>query len=96
MPCAPRLPRTGFRPRFTLMLVYAFVFFLLYALLIALPPLLELLGPHLATKSGEELQRAATEISRRAMGGGRLSIALLLALATVGLAARFRALPGLR
>jgi hypothetical protein len=87
-----------FRPRFTLMLLYVAAFFFLYALLFALPDLLagaRALGPGPDELSPAELERAK-EISRNAMSGGKVLIALAASVATVGLAAWRRALPGLR
>jgi hypothetical protein len=87
-----------FRPRFTLMLFYVALFFFVYALLFALPGLVagaRELGPGPGELSPEELAQAK-EITQRALGGGKLFVALAASLATVGFAAWRRALPGMR
>ncbi len=87
-----------FRPRFTLTLVYLFGFFVLFALALALPDLLEgasQLGPGPEELTDEELAQAR-EISRRALSGGKLFAALGAAVIAVGLGAFRGVLPGLR
>jgi len=87
-----------FRPRFTLVLVYVAGFFLLYAMLFALPDLLagaRALGPGPDELTPEEMAQAK-EIARRAMSGGKVLIALVAALATVGIGVWRNALPGVR
>jgi hypothetical protein len=87
-----------FRPRFTLVLFYVAGFFLLYAMLFALPDLLagaRALGPGPEELTPDEMARAR-EIARRAMGGGKLLIALVASLATVGFGVWRGALPGVR
>jgi hypothetical protein len=88
----------AFRPRFTLVLLYVAGFFLFYALLFALPELLagaRALPPGPDELSPEEMAQAQ-EIARRALGGGKLLIALVAALATVGFGIWRNALPGVR
>lgn len=90
--------REPFRPRFTLMLLYVAGFYLLYALLLALPDLIAgylELGPGPEALTPEELAHAKG-IAQRAIGGGKTLIALVASLATVGLGAWRRVLPGMR
>ena len=87
-----------FRPRFTLVLFYVAAFFLLYAMLFALPDLVagaRALGPGPEELTPDELARAR-EIARQAMGGGKVLIALVAALATVGFGIWRNVLPGVR
>lgn len=87
-----------FRPRFTLVLFYVAGFFLLYAMLFALPDLLagaRALGPGPEELTPDEMARAR-EIGRQAMGGGKVLIALVASVATVGIGVWRNALPGLR
>jgi hypothetical protein len=87
-----------FRPRFTLVLFYVAAFFLLYAMLFALPDLVagaRTLGPGPEELTPDELARAR-EIARQAMGGGKVLIALVAALATVGFGIWRNVLPGVR
>ena len=86
-----------FRPRFTLMLFYLVGFFFLYGLLFALPELLAAAselpaGPEELTP---EEQAQAEAIARQALGGGKIQLALMASIVTVGLAAWKSALPGL-
>ena len=85
----------AFRPRFTLVLVYVAGFFLLYAMLFALPDLLPLLGAEGQALPPEELQARAEQVAREAMQG-KVLIALVAALATVGVGVWRNALPGVR
>jgi hypothetical protein len=87
-----------FRPRFTLVLFYVAGFFLLYAMLFALPDLLagaRALGPGPDELTPEEMERAQ-QIARQALGGGKVLIALAASVATVGLGIWRNALPGVR
>jgi hypothetical protein len=87
-----------FRPRFTLTLLYLAFFFFLFGLLLALPELLEGardLGPGPDELTPEELDRAR-ETGREALRGGRVLVALALAVIATGLGAYARVLPGLR
>jgi hypothetical protein len=90
MPSRP-LP---FRPRFTLMLVYLAAFFLIYALLLVAPELASV-ASDAGSLPPEELQARAHEAAQQAMRG-KAVIALVLALATVGLGTWRRFLPGMR
>ena len=82
-----RVPRPGlgFRPEFTLMLVYFFVLFLFFALLLALP----------AGASIDEERAAGAEIAKHAVQG-KLGFAFLATLVALGLGAYTRVLPGIR
>jgi hypothetical protein len=87
-----------FRPRFTVVLFYVAGFFLVYAMLFALPDLVagaRSLGPGPEELTPEEMERAR-EIARQAVSGGKLTIALLASLATVGFGIWRNALPGVR
>lgn len=87
-----------FRPRFTLVLFYVAGFFLLYAMLFALPDLLagaRTLGPGPEELTPEE-RAQAQEIARQALSGGKVFIALVASLATVGLGIWRNVLPGVR
>jgi len=87
-----------FRPRFTLTLLYLAFFFFLFGLLLAFPDLLEGardLGPGPEELTPEELDRAR-DTARDALRGGRLLLALALAVVVTGLGAYARVLPGLR
>ena len=100
MPEAPprRSPRTVFRPRFTLTILYLAFFFLVFGMTFALPDLLEgarNLGPGPEELSPEELDEAR-DIAREALRGGRLLLALGLAAIATGLGSYARVLPGLR
>ena len=94
----PRRNPVVFRPRFTLMLLYLVGFFFLYALLFALPDLIEAaasLPPGGEEASPEDLERAS-EVAANALRGGKIQLALLASIVTVGLSAWKGALPGLR
>ena len=100
MPEAPsrRSRQPVFRPRFTLTLLYLAFFFFLFAMIFALPDLLEgarNLGPGPEELSPEELDEAR-DIAREALRGGRLLLALGLAAIATGLGSYARVLPGLR
>ncbi len=87
-----------FRPSFTLLLLYVAGFFLCYAMLFALPDLIagyRELPPSTAPLTPEELERAK-QISQHALGGGKVLLALLAALATAGLGIWRKLLPGVR
>ena len=95
---SPRSRKPVFRPRFTLTLLYLAFFFLLFAMLFALPGLLEgarNLGPGPEELTPEELARAR-DTTREALQGGRLLVALALAVIATGLGGFARVLPGLR
>ena len=83
-----------FRPRFTLMLLYLAGFFLFYALLLVSPELASFSSVATNTPP-EELQSRALEAAQGAMRG-KAFLALLAALATVGLGTWRRFLPGMR
>ena len=90
---SPRGPT--FQPRFTLMLLYLVIFFLLYGLLFAAPDLAPLLGEEGRALSPDALQQRAREVTQQTMRG-KVPLAFAAALVTVGVAAWRRALPGLR
>jgi hypothetical protein len=86
-----------FRPRFTLMLIYFALFFLGFALLLALPALLEAyrsLPPGEGPLTPEELE-VARRAAREALSG-RLIFAFLAAVGVTALGAWRGSLPGLR
>ena len=79
-------------------LLYVAGFFFFYAMLLALPDLigeLRQLEPSSSPLTPEELERAK-QVSHQALSGGKVLVALLAALATVGLGLWRRALPGVR
>ena len=87
-----------FRPRFTLTILYLAFFFFLFGLLFALPELVQEardLGPGPDELTPEELGRAR-DTAREALRGGRLFVALGLAVVAPGLGSYARLLPGLR
>jgi len=93
-----RARRPILRPRFTLALLYLVFFFFLFGMAFALPDLLEearQLAPGPEELSPEELSRAS-DTAQRALQGGRLFLALGLAVVATGLGAYARLLPGLR
>jgi hypothetical protein len=80
------------------MLLYLFSFFFLFAFVFGLPDLLEgarNLGPGSGELTPEELARGR-DIQREALAGGRLLVALALAVIATGLGGYARVLPGLR
>ena len=94
----PRRPRPAYRPAFTLTLLYLFGFFVLFALLFALPDLMRgvmQLPPGPEELSPQELE-LAKQIARRALVGGRLFVAVGCAVVTIGLATYLNVLPGLK
>lgn len=94
-PIRRRTSTPAFRPEFTLFVIYFFGFFLFFSLLLALPDLLEGLRSLPPSASIEEERAAGARIAKRAVEG-RLSWALLAALAALGLGAYTKTLPGLR
>jgi hypothetical protein len=93
----PRPAPASFRPEFTLLLLYFFGLFLAFALLLALPALLEALGtlpPGEGPLTPEERALAA-DTARRALRG-RVPIAVVASVVVLGLGVWTRALPGFR
>ncbi|RIL05413.1 MAG: hypothetical protein DCC71_10490 [Proteobacteria bacterium] len=91
-----RLPReSGFRPAFTLMLLYFFGFFVLFSLLLVMPELLHALETLPPGATPEEDRAIAREVARRA-AAGRLPWALGATVIACALGAYTRTLPGLR
>jgi hypothetical protein len=89
--------RAQFRPRFTLMVIYFALFFLAFALLLALPGLLEAFRSLPAGEgplSPQELE-LARDAARQALQG-RLVFAFVGAALAIGIGVWQRALPGLR
>jgi hypothetical protein len=95
----PRRPRpapsAAFRPEFTLFLVYFFGFFVFFALLLALPDLLEALRTLPPAASIEEERAAGARVARAALAG-KLVWALVAAIVALGIGAYARVLPGLK
>ncbi len=89
-PLPPR--RTTFQPRFTLGLLYVVVFFLVYAMLLVAPELIEVWRE---VPPGPEQEEVAKEVARQA-ARPRLPIALAAAVVTTALGTYARILPGLR
>jgi hypothetical protein len=93
----PRRSSVGFRPEFTLFVLYLFGFFVVFALLIALPDLLagaRALPAGEGPLSAQEREQAA-RIARAAVEG-KLGLALVAAVAALALGAWTGVLPGLR
>ena len=88
---ATRPPRPGFRPHFTLFLVYFVVFFIGFALLLILPEMLEAAE---SLPPDADPQAEGTQVAR-AIAGPRLLGAFALAALTLGLGAYYEILPGL-
>jgi hypothetical protein len=92
-PSPPRRPRPpSFQPRFTLGIFYLAFFFLLYALLLVLPELLDVLAN---APPGPEQERIAQQ-RVHAIARPRLAIAAVLAVLTTVAGAYYRVLPGMR
>lgn len=97
-PPGSRRRSTPFRPRFTIMILYVGAFYFLFALLLVLPALLDALAqlpPGGETPTPEELE-LARDVSRGALSGGKVYVALFAALAATALGAWRGLLPGLR
>lgn len=93
-----RRRRPPYRASFTLTLLYLFGFFVLFALLFALPDLLRAvaqLPPGPEELSEEELE-LAKRIAQRALVGGRLYLAVGCSVVTIGLSTYLNVLPGLK
>ena len=88
---ATRPPRPGFRPHFTLFLLYFVAFFIGFALLLILPEMLEA-AESLAPDA--DPQEEGTQVAR-AIAGPRLLCAFALAAFTLGLGAYYEVLPGI-
>jgi hypothetical protein len=96
-PRRPRAAQPTFRPHFTLLLLYFFGLFVFFALLLALPALLEAfrtLPPGEGPLTDQERALAA-DVAREALRG-RVPYAAIAAVLTLGLGAWTGALPGLR
>ena len=87
-----RRPRPGFRPHFTLLLLYFAVCFLGFALLLILPEMLDALE---TLPADVDAELAGAEVAQE-IAGPRLLAAFLLATLTVGLGAYFQVLPGIK
>ena len=82
----------AFRPHFTLGLVYLVVFFIIFALLLILPSLLDVLAQ---VPPGPQQEQAAYEIAREG-ARPRVYTAIALSVATVVLGTYYRILPGMK
>ncbi len=87
-----RKPAPVFRPRFLLSLMYLAAFFVFYCFVLMAPELFEVLQ---SVPTGPEQERLAEQVARETLAP-RLPVAIALSLATVGLAAYYQRLPGLR
>lgn len=92
MPDPTTASKPRFAPRFTLGLVYVFVFFFVYCIVFALPELAKVANSGTPGPEMQELAKQAAYGSTRA----RLPYALVGAIATVAAAAYARVLPGMR
>jgi hypothetical protein len=88
----PRPRRATLQPRFTLSLLYLFVFFMLYCLLLVSPALFEVAR---TLPPGPEQQETAREVAKQAIQP-RLWMAGLAAVVTTGLGLYAGVLPGTR
>jgi len=96
-PLRHRAPTAAFRPQFTLLVIYFFVFFVLFCFLLALPDLVaaaRALPPRDGPLTDAE-REAGARIAADALRG-KLPLALAATLAVLALGAWTRALPGLR
>lgn len=91
-PLPPRRRRPTFRPRFTIGLAYLVGFFFLYAALLLVPVLTDVLA---GVPPGPEQEEIAKEVSRRTIRP-LLPVAAGLSLMSTLLGAYFEVLPGLR
>lgn len=80
-----------FRPRFTITLFYLFGIFVLYALLLAAPALIEVFE---TIPPGPEQQAAAERVTQDALRAPRIWIVAGLALITTAIGTRTGWLPG--
>jgi len=80
------------QPRFTLYVLYLGGLFLVFAMLLILPQLLDVLE---SVPPGPEQEAVAKEVAQKA-AAPLLLPAFLLAVLTTGLGAYYRVLPGLR
>ncbi len=87
-----RSPRPAFQPRFTIGLFYLAAFFMLYALILAAPALIEV---GTTVPPGPEQQEIAKQAAKEALQS-RLWMAVVAAIATVALGIRAGVLPGTR
>lgn len=86
----PRPRRATLKPRFTLSLLYFFIFFMLYCLLLVSPALFEVAR---TMPPGPEQQEIAREVAKEAIQP-RLWMAALAAIVTTGLGLYAGVLPG--
>jgi hypothetical protein len=96
----PRMPRRParaptFRPEFTLLMLYFFAFFIFFALLLALPDLLDGMRNMPPATSIDAERAAGAEIARHAVDG-KLRFAFLAAAVVLGIGAYARVLPGIK
>lgn len=89
---APSRPRPRFRPHFSLFLLYFAAFFIGFALLLILPEMLEAAA---SLPPGADAEQEGTALARE-IAGPRLLTAFALAVLTLGVAAYYQVLPGIR
>ena len=82
----------AFRPHFTVSLMYIAIFFVLFALLLILPEMLDALA-NLPPEADPELE--GSRVAQR-IAGPRLLVAFLLAVLTLAVGAYYQLLPGMR
>jgi hypothetical protein len=88
-------PRAVFRPTFTLTIAYFLLFLLLYLLLLVMPVLWPLLSQPVAVGDEQRMMEEAQRLARDA-AQGRVFVAVIAAIATLGLGAWAGVLPGLK
>ena len=96
-PRTPQRPAAApaFRPAFTLLMLYCFAFFVFFAVLLALPDLLEGMRTIPPAASLEEERAVGAEIARRAVQG-KLFYALVASAVATGIGSYARILPGIK
>ena len=96
-PLRPRPSSAAFRPQFTLLVLYFFLFFVFFCFVLALPDLVA--GARALPPSSGPLTDAEREAGARIAAAalrGKLPLALAATVAALALGAWTRALPGLR
>ena len=93
MAMPPRRPRpAGFRPHFTLFILYFGALFIGFALLLILPEMLEAAE---SLPPGADPREEGAHIAQQ-IAAPRLAVAFALAAVTLGLAWYYQVLPGIR
>jgi hypothetical protein len=91
----PSAPAPAFRPAFTLLMLYFFAFFVFFAVLLALPALLDGMQALPPAKTLEQERAAGAEIAKHAVEG-KLFFALIASFVATGIGSYARILPGVK